>query len=122
MLERNVCDSTFLFLDVLTSSSRSGQPRKDKILQKHEFTGNRSVPEPHDGSGDRANLASGSGGRGRGGGRGGDRGRGRGGARVGGNEMDQRERAWKDKNKASRGNHNRKRGHDKKIARAGGPS
>ena len=34
-----------------------------------------------------------------------------------------RERAWKDKNKASRGNHGRKRGHDKKMARAGaGPS
>ncbi|KAJ7576937.1 hypothetical protein C8J56DRAFT_971987 [Mycena floridula] len=78
-------------------------PHKDKILQKHEFSGNQpglAVPGPSE-----------RGGSGRG------RGRGRGG-RGGGTGQD---RAWKDKNKASRGNHSRKRGHDKKMARVAGP-
>ncbi|GJE97479.1 CUE domain-containing protein [Phanerochaete sordida] len=105
-------------------------PHKDKILQKHEFAGNQRgalAPSPAPGS---------SGGRGRGGargrgGRGGGGGRGRGvggggasgsGGGGGGGGGDARDRAWKDKNKASRANHNRKRGHDKKMARAGGPS
>ncbi|KAI9497257.1 hypothetical protein BDB00DRAFT_21658 [Zychaea mexicana] len=41
-----------------------------------------------------------------------------------GPEQDQRQRAYKDKNKARFGNHNRKKGHDKKMAKAGvaGPS
>ncbi|KAJ6612641.1 hypothetical protein B0H10DRAFT_2177323 [Mycena sp. CBHHK59/15] len=74
-------------------------PKKDKILQKHEFSGNQNqIADPQVG-----------GGTGRGGGGGGD-------------DATSRERAWKDKSKASRGNHNRKRGHDKKMARAGGPS
>lgn len=103
-------------------------PNKDKILQKHEFSGNQRgplAPSPSPGT-------SGSGGRGRGGqrGRGGGRGGGRGRGRGGGGGHDgssgggdgARDRAWKDKNKASRANHNRKRGHDKKMARAGGPS
>jgi len=98
-------------------------PKKDKILQKHEFAGNRnanlnvdlraggsSVPPPRGGGGSR-----GRGGRGRGS-------RGGRGAGGGGGGDTAHDRAWKDKNKASRGNHNRKRGHDKKMARAGGPS
>ncbi|KZT70368.1 hypothetical protein DAEQUDRAFT_668047 [Daedalea quercina L-15889] len=96
-------------------------PNKDRILAKHEFTGNQplassSSQEPHRG-GPRG-RGRGRGGRGRGGG--GGRGGGRGGG--GGQGDSTRDRAWKDKNKASRGNHNRKRGHDKKMARAGGPS
>ncbi|RDB30021.1 CUE domain-containing protein 3 [Hypsizygus marmoreus] len=94
-------------------------PRKDKILQKHEFAGNQPwiAPAPSaSGSGPRGGAR----GRGRGGGGGGGRGRGGGGGPgAGGGEDSTRERAWKDKNKASRGNHNRKRGHDKKMARAG---
>ncbi|KAF7344543.1 CUE domain-containing protein [Mycena sanguinolenta] len=96
-------------------------PKKDKILQKHEFAGNQNeiAPETQGGESSRGGPPRG-GGRGRGGrgGRGNSRGRGGG----GGGGDDARERAWKDKNKASRGNHNRKRGHDKKMARAGGPS
>jgi len=56
------------------------------------------------------------------GGRGRGRGRGGGGRGEGAGEGSTRDRALKDKNKASRGNHNRKTGHDKKMARAGGPS
>ncbi|KAK7044612.1 CUE domain-containing protein [Favolaschia claudopus] len=94
-------------------------PKKDKILQKHEFAGNQREIVQTGGESSRGSSRGGRGrGRGNGAGRGG--GRGRGGGGEGGN--DARERAWKDKNKASRGNHNRKRGFDKKMARAGGPS
>ncbi|KAG1862815.1 hypothetical protein DFJ58DRAFT_715226 [Suillus subalutaceus] len=77
-------------------------PNKDKILQKHDGSGSSSRGGDH--------------GKSRGG-RGAGRGRGRG--RGSGEGGDTRERALKDKNKASRGNHNRKRGHDKKMAKAG---
>ncbi|KAG6826449.1 hypothetical protein H0H92_015759 [Tricholoma furcatifolium] len=88
-------------------------PRKDKILQKHEFAGNRrDIPVPIPTGGSRSDA-----GRGRGRGRGSGGGGGGRGASSGGDTA--KERAWKDKNKASRGNHNRKRGHDKKMARAG---
>ncbi|EMD35421.1 hypothetical protein CERSUDRAFT_124738 [Gelatoporia subvermispora B] len=104
-------------------------PRKDAILAKHEFTGNNSGPSLQGGSSQDAPRGGGRGrGRGRGGGghRGGRGGRGGGGGGGGGEASGSggstRDRAWKDKNKASRGNHNRKRGHDKKMARAGGPS
>ncbi|KAF7986308.1 hypothetical protein HWV62_35266 [Athelia sp. TMB] len=99
-------------------------PRKDKILQKHEFSGNQNQIPPAPGpsnaprGGNRGRGAP----RGRGGGGSGRGGRGRGGGPGEGGGADggnTRERAWKDKNKASRGNHNRKRGHDKKMARAG---
>ncbi|KAL6307810.1 hypothetical protein BKA93DRAFT_727147 [Sparassis latifolia] len=111
-------------------------PKKDKILAKHEFSGNRpgtpvsgpSRPSSR-GGGDRGGRGRGDGGRGRGGrGRGGtqDHGPGGGGGEGssgrGGDRGSTRDRTWKDKNKASRGNHNRKRGHDKKMARGGGPS
>ncbi|KAK0237913.1 hypothetical protein EDD85DRAFT_906763 [Armillaria nabsnona] len=92
-------------------------PKKDKILQKHEFAGNQHAPVP--------SQSNRGGGPSRGAGRGRGRGRGRGGGGGnggGGGEQQSRDRAWKDKNKASRGNHNRKRGHDKKMARGGGPS
>ncbi|KAJ7073533.1 hypothetical protein B0H15DRAFT_792719 [Mycena belliarum] len=95
-------------------------PKKDNILAKHEFAGNRheNFAEPRGGSSSRGGAPRG-GSRGRGG-RGSGRGRGGGGGDDAGATA--RERAWKDKSKASRGNHNRKRGHDKKMARAGGPS
>ncbi|KAJ7064875.1 hypothetical protein C8F01DRAFT_778110 [Mycena amicta] len=90
-------------------------PKKDAILQKHEFAGNQTpiVASTSDGHTQRGGY------RGRGG-----RGGGRGGAggNPSGSGESARDRAWKDKNKASRGNHHRKRGHDKKMARAGGPS
>lgn len=91
--------------------SQSG--RKEKLAEKHAFRGNEKGLVVHSDAAHR--------GRGRGGPRGG-RGRGRGGRGAGpsgGGESSARERAWKDKNKASRGNHNRKRGYDKKMARAG---
>ncbi|KAF9528371.1 hypothetical protein CPB83DRAFT_813976 [Crepidotus variabilis] len=94
---------------------------KEKLMEKYAFTGNRrgpiDMPSAQDGrGGGRGRARGGRGGRG-GGGRGG---RGRGG---GGGDATARERAWKDKNKSSRANHDRKRGHDKKMARAGpGPS
>lgn len=93
-------------------------PNKDKILQKHEFSGNRLVDLSMTGnaSGSGSSSRGGDHGRGRGG-RGAGRGRGRG--RGSGDGGDTRERALKDKNKASRGNHNRKRGHDKKMAKVG---
>lgn len=93
-------------------------PNKDKILQKHEFSGNRLVDLSTTGnaSGSGSSSRGGDHGRGRGA-RGAGRGRGRG--RGSGDGGDARERASKDKNKASRGNHNRKRGHDKKMAKAG---
>jgi activating signal cointegrator complex subunit 2 len=101
---------------------RQPQAQRDKILQKHEFRGNRPLDAAPEGSGSGANHAhSGSanrGGAGRGGGGGG--GRGRGGRGRGGGGGD--DRAWKDKNKSSQANHNRKRGHDKKMARAGPPA
>ncbi|KAF9813567.1 hypothetical protein IEO21_05499 [Rhodonia placenta] len=96
-------------------------PNKDKVLAKHEFSGNKPLqPGPSSGPSHLTNRGRGRGhgrgGRGRGSGRGGSSG---GGGGEGSNASD---RAWKDKNKASRANHNRKRGHDKKMARAGGPS
>ncbi|KAF9471907.1 hypothetical protein BDN70DRAFT_998435 [Pholiota conissans] len=100
--------------------------RKAKIEEKHAFRGNEKGLNLSAASGGGARGGRGRGrggprgGRGRGGGGGGGRGGG-----AGGGESSARERAWKDKNKASRGNHNRKRGHDKKMARAGavaGPS
>ncbi|KAG2134837.1 hypothetical protein DEU56DRAFT_756864 [Suillus clintonianus] len=96
-------------------------PNKDKILQKHEFSGNRpgDLSTPGNAGGSGSSSRGGDHGRGRGG-RGAGRGRGRG--RGSGDGGDAKERAWKDKNKASRGNNNRKRGHDKKMAKAGGPS
>jgi activating signal cointegrator complex subunit 2 len=82
--------------------------QKEKMLQKHAFSGNEKGLEVPSGV---------SRGRGRGRPRGGRGQGGRGSAGIG------EDRAWKDQNKASRGNHNRKRGHDKKMARAGpGPS
>ncbi|KAF8889670.1 hypothetical protein BD779DRAFT_1520396 [Infundibulicybe gibba] len=93
------------------------RPKKDRILGKHEFSGNQPaapIEQPVASSSSRGRGRGGRGGRGRG--------RGRGGGDGGGEGGDARERAWKDKNKASRGNHGRKRGHDKKMARAGGPS
>ncbi|KAI5122117.1 hypothetical protein M0805_002239 [Coniferiporia weirii] len=105
-------------------------PKKDKILQKHEFSGNRRgagspAPDPSSGHQDGGGSRGGRGrGRGRGGRGGGGRGGGGGGS-GGGGGGDARERAWKDKNKARQANHNRKRGHDRKMARGGavpGPS
>ncbi|KAI0631281.1 hypothetical protein C8Q77DRAFT_1219404 [Trametes polyzona] len=98
--------------------------KKERMLAKHEFSGNKPLAPPPDGgqagSSSRGGASGSQGQRGRGRGRGrGGRGRGGGGGGGGGESSD---RAWKDKNKASRANHNRKRGHDKKMARAGGPS
>ena len=78
------------------------------MLQKHAFSGNEKGLKVHPSRENR--------GRGRGRPRGG---RGRG---AGEGEGEDAARAWKDKNKATQGNHNRKRGHDKKMARVmGGP-
>ncbi|KAF9467863.1 hypothetical protein BDZ94DRAFT_1210295 [Collybia nuda] len=109
--------------------------KKEKMLQKHEFSGNRNHDRPtlpsststsnNTGEPGGSGRGRGRGGRGRGGGGGGrgggggGRGGGRGGGAGGGEGGGARERAWKDKNKASRANHNRKRGHDKKMSRAG---
>ncbi|KAI0355904.1 hypothetical protein OH77DRAFT_1401732 [Trametes cingulata] len=104
--------------------------KKERMLAKHEFSGNRPLSQPLEPSTSSGSRGGGpnQGGRGRGrgrgrGGRGGGRGGGGGGGGDGGGDGGAaRDRAWKDKNKASRANHNRKRGHDKKMARAGGPS
>ncbi|KAG6891557.1 hypothetical protein C0992_004415 [Termitomyces sp. T32_za158] len=97
-------------------------PRKDKILQKHEFAGNRNQAPGSVITSSSAGPSGGGrdGGAGSGRGRGGaDRRGGRGGRSVRGGADSARERAWKDKNKATHANHNRKKGHDKKMARAG---
>ncbi|KAF8591311.1 hypothetical protein K439DRAFT_1380796 [Ramaria rubella] len=96
-------------------------PKKDKILQKHEFSGNislalnRNILEPGPSGASHTSPQRGRGGDGRGRGRGNSRGRG------GGAGDTARGRAWKDKNKARSANHNRKRGHDKKMTRGEGP-
>jgi activating signal cointegrator complex subunit 2 len=125
----------------------SPQPKlKEKVLARHEFSGNRplaglssSRPSAHS-SRSRSRTPDpqpargrGEGGRGRRGqtrdhgpGRGRGRSRGRGRGETTGPETrdggDARSRASKDKNKARQANHDRKRGHDKKMAKAGGPS
>ncbi|KAM6501204.1 hypothetical protein JOM56_004218 [Amanita muscaria] len=102
-------------------------PKKDKILQKHEFSGNRNWLSPQDPTPSASSSNTGGTSRGRGRGRGGGRGWGGRGGPPGGTsgpsagDSTQKERATKDKHKASRGNHNRKRGHDRKMARAAGP-
>ena len=116
MLERNVSDDPSFIINKqdLTFFCRvKFQPaQKERMLQKHAFSGNEKGLEVPSG----VSRGRGRGGRGGPPSRGG-RGRGgRGGAGIG--EDSAGERAWKDKNKASRGNHNRKRGHDKKMARA----
>lgn len=121
------------------------QPKlKEKVLARHEFRGNKPLAGMASSSGPGARSRSRSGtpdaqpGRGRGEGgrgrRGQGRGRGRGRGRGGttgpetggsggrGDGGDAQSRAWKDKNKARQANHDRKRGHDKKMAKAGGPS
>ncbi|KAF8438091.1 hypothetical protein L210DRAFT_3613025 [Boletus edulis BED1] len=96
-------------------------PKKERILQKHEFSGNRIVNMPISNStGDHPGGGQRGGGRGRGRGRGGgDSG---GGGRSGPGEKNEhvaRERALKERHKSS----NRRRGHDKKMRKAGvGPS
>ncbi|KAF9051785.1 hypothetical protein BJ165DRAFT_1608530 [Panaeolus papilionaceus] len=96
--------------------------RKQKVIDRHtgslSFRGNVKGMKVREasGSGHRGRGRGGGRGRGRGGGGSGGRGGGGGG---GGDANSARERAWKDKNKASRANHNRKRGHDKKMAKAG---
>ncbi|KAI0760456.1 hypothetical protein C8Q74DRAFT_1208567 [Fomes fomentarius] len=114
--------------------------KKERMFAKHEFTGNKPLNAPiaeSSQSGARGDGGAGGGGRGpsrgrgRGRGRGGG-GRGRGGGRGGsqheggggggGSSDAARDRAWKDKDKARRANHDRKRGHDKKMARVGGPN
>ncbi|KAG8953747.1 hypothetical protein FRC04_001952 [Tulasnella sp. 424] len=97
-------------------------PRKDKILEKYDTTfnppSNREQPvqqsldhHPHGGS------ERGRGGRGRGPGRGRGRGGGRGGPPPGEGQSSSRDRARKEKSKSSM----RQGGHDKKLARGGGP-
>ncbi|KAL1713486.1 hypothetical protein EV715DRAFT_211620 [Schizophyllum commune] len=103
-------------------------PKKDKILAKHELTPNQNrLPPPAEASG--SGQGDSQRGRGRGGGAGGrgrggrGRGRGRGGGGGGGSGSTSsdpntaRDRAWKNKNKSSRAT----RGHDKKMARMAGP-
>ncbi|KAG8216861.1 hypothetical protein J3R82DRAFT_7126 [Butyriboletus roseoflavus] len=95
-------------------------PKKERILQKHEFSGNRARSIGiTGGTGDQPGGGQRGGGGGMVRGRGRGRGRGRdGGGRSGpGGKNDEvvRERAHKEKNKSS----NRKRGHDKKMMKAG---
>ena len=133
---------TFIFLPA------SSQPKmKEKMLAKYEFSGNRRLPglslsgrsgpgpsrsrsrsgtpDAQSQSQSQSARGRGEGGRGR---RGQNRGRGRGrgrGATAGpgaGDGGDAQSQAWKNKNKARQGNHDRKRGHDRKMGKAGGPS
>jgi activating signal cointegrator complex subunit 2 len=99
------------------------QPRKDKILQKHEFTGNRSLPPSNSLPGKQSSKSD----SGRGAHRGG-RGRGGlGGSNSGGGthsdppSQDREQRARNERQKSRQANHNRKRGHDRKMARGGMP-
>ena len=121
---------------------------KEKMLARHEFSGNKSLPgllssgrgldssrsRNRSGTPDaqpqsQSARGRGDGGRGR---RGQNRGRGRGRGRGGtagpgtgggsGDGGDTQSQAWKNKNKARQGNHDRKRGHDRKMGKAGGPS
>ncbi|KAM5533798.1 hypothetical protein V8D89_012573 [Ganoderma adspersum] len=98
--------------------------RKEKMLAKHEFTGNKPTLNARVAEASQpASRGGGSHGpRGSGRGRGGGGRGGGGGGGGGGGDDTARDRAWKDKNKARRGNHDRKRGHDKKMAKVGGPS
>ena len=114
MLERNVSDDPVSLIKqdlILFCVAFFFQPaQKERMLQKHAFSGNEKGLEVPSGVTKSRGRGRPRGGRGRGG-------------RGGAGEDSAGERAWKDKNKASRGNHNRKRGHDKKMARAGpGPS
>ncbi|KAI0277955.1 hypothetical protein BGY98DRAFT_1089747 [Russula aff. rugulosa BPL654] len=103
---------------------------KEKMLARHEFSGNRPLPaagfgtpdaQPQPQSQSQSQSARGRGRRGqnRGRGRGPGTGGGGGGSGDGGDAQSQ---AWKNKNKARQGNHDRKRGHDRKMGKAGGPS
>ncbi|KAI9458628.1 hypothetical protein BJY52DRAFT_1149560 [Lactarius psammicola] len=102
---------------------------KDKVFQKHEFSGNKPLAGPvSSGPSSRSRTPDPQHARGRGGGggggerggrsrgRGGGRGRGRG---SGGGDK-AKDHAWKGKNKARQANHDRKRGHDKKMSKVGG--
>ncbi|KAJ1310858.1 hypothetical protein OPQ81_009376 [Rhizoctonia solani] len=88
--------------------------RQSKIREKHEFKGNQTFLPPTQ------QIDIPRGGRGRGGRGRGRGGRGRGGDGTSGSGGDAaHDRAYKDKNKAHHANHDRKRGHDKKMARGG---
>jgi activating signal cointegrator complex subunit 2 len=121
MLERNV--SGFVRIHSHSHVCTSLQPKKERILQKHEFSGNRTMNILiAEGTGDQPGAGQRGGGRGRGRGRGQGRGGGGGGGSSGPGEKNDevaRERALKEKHKSS----NRKRGHDKKMGKTGvGPS
>jgi len=133
MLERNVspCLSTTRqqMSKIVTIQSRFtdhlslSQPRKDRILAKHEFAGNKPLAPPAASRENTAGKGRGQpgqtqrephrGGRGGSSSRGGGSGRGRGGSSNDSNVA--RDRARKDK----AGNQQRRRGHDKKMARGG---
>jgi len=117
------------------------QKMKEKMLARHEFSGNKPLPRlsssgpgPTRGSGTpdaqpqpQSARGRGEGGRGRRSQSRGSRGRGRGrgstiGSGTGGDGGDAQGHAWKNKNKSRQGNHDRKRGHDRKMGKAGGPS
>lgn len=138
MLERNVRIIIPYFHESSQLTETLQPKKKDRLLTKYEFRGNvvpdsgRSTP-----AGDYGSTSQGDPGRGRGGyqGRGGRGGGGRGGRGGGGGVHGEgsggsggvgrggaRGRSWKDKNKASQANHDRKRGHDRKMFKAGGPS
>ncbi|KAF8484126.1 hypothetical protein F5888DRAFT_1627023 [Russula emetica] len=90
---------------------------KEKMLARHEFSGNKSLLPG-------LSLRGQNRGRGRGPsrGRGATAGPGTGGGGSGsGDGGDAQNQAWKNKNKARQGNHDRKRGHDRKMGKAGGP-
>ncbi|KIJ36747.1 hypothetical protein M422DRAFT_50886 [Sphaerobolus stellatus SS14] len=117
-------ESLFNILFALTEvpSTSAAVSKKEKILSKHEFAGNKAHPIGENDNAESGPSGSRGDGRGRGRGGGGGGGGGRGGGRGGGGSGDAaRDRSWKDKNKARQANQNRKRGHDKKMARAGPP-
>lgn len=97
-------------------------PKKERILQKHEFAGNSVIDMAVADTSNRPHGPPGA--RGRGGKRGGGgRGQGRGRGGGDGDGGSSRDRALKDKHKASFANHNRKRENDRKMAKSNaGPS
>ena len=125
-------------------SKKNCQPKmKAKMLARHEFSGNKPLAGLPSSSGPSRNRSRpdahpargrGEGGRGRRGHQNRGRGRGRGATTTagpgteggngsgdgGGDAAQNQNHTWKNKNKARQGNHDRKRGHDRKMGKAGG--
>jgi hypothetical protein len=141
MLERNVRSSAIRLRSLISHAVLPQPKMKDKVTAEARVFGKsrsrgrcrlaptaeverrtRSLHEVAEAASVARAVVAEDRGRGRGRGTGTGKGRAEVEATFGGGGDRARDQAWKGKNKARQANHDRKRGHDKKMSKAGGPS